>query len=368
MTFRSVEFDAIAPADAEGDFVLRRGKYFELGEYPDKEFSLNEAEADAALQSFSQMPINLEHTATLFDGKLGWVRRLWREGRDLLAEYAIPAWLHRVTGGEPIRISSEWDRATKRPIGAALVLSPRIEDAVMMTALPAASVRGQGTGGREEGRGDEGQGGALKKEEQKLSLLSRFTAFLRGEGLLDEEEIQSTSVGMGSEGAAAPDESQAPRSSLQFKNTPEFRQMSDTLKEQAAVIAALRAQFAEEQTRAAQESHLSAISELTRQGKITAGEGAQWREVAANHPAAFAAVLTTLQARQPLPQFTERPTRRITPDPEDPAGKLIALSRERTAQTGERYDTAFSKVCRDNPELAAAHAAAAPRYGGVVNE
>src|SRR5580700_3246003 len=176
MTFRSIEFDAIAPADAEGDFVLRRGKYFELGDYPDKDFSLNEAEADAALENFEKMPINLEHTPTLFDGKLGWVRRLWREGRDLLAEYAIPAWLHAVTGGEPIRISSEWDRATKRPIGAALVLSPRIEDAVMMTHSGTRDwglgTRDQETGNREEGRWCEEGGGKSVFVEQIYDVSS----------------------------------------------------------------------------------------------------------------------------------------------------------------------------------------------------
>ncbi len=358
MTFKSISFDAIAPADAEGDFVLRRGKYFELGDYPDKEFSLNETEADLALESFSRMPINLEHTPTLFDGKLGWVRRLWREGRDLLAEYAIPAWLHRVTGGEPIKISSEWDRSTKRPIGAALVLSPRIEDAVMMAA---ADKSGEARVGFE-------QGDALKKEDAKLGLLRRFTAFLRGEGLLEEEERQETHPEIEVDGGPEVKVPAAPHSSLQFNSTPEFRQMSALLKEQAAVITDLKTQFANEQDKATTVSHSSAINDLVRQGKITAGEGEQWRAVAADHPAAFAAVLSTLQARQVLPQFAERPTRRITSDPEEPAGKLIALSKERSAQTGERYDTAFSKVCRDNPELAAAHAASAPRYGGGAHE
>jgi hypothetical protein len=368
MTFRSIEFDAIAPADAEGDFVLRRGKYFELGDYPDKEFSLNEAEADAALDSFERMPINLEHTHTLFDGKLGWVQRLWREGRDLLAEYAIPAWLQVVTGGEPIRISSEWDRETKRPIGAALVLSPRIEDAVMMTGTET------GGGDNESGRvGDETgtgivQGRDLKKEDRRVSLLSRFTAFLRGEGLLDEEEVQLQAGAGHAESSAPSEEITAPHSSLRFTNTPEFRQMSEMLKEQASVISALKAQFADELNKATSVSHMSAINDLVKQGRITSGEGEQWREVAAEHPAAFSAVLATLQARQPLPQFTERPVRRISPDPEEPAGKLIALSKERSAQTGERYDTAFSKVCRENPELAAAHAANAPRYGGGAHE
>ena len=196
--FRSVEFDVscIAPAPAEGDFVLRRGKYFELGDYPDKEFSLSESEADEALRSFTGAPINLEHTPTLFDGKLGRIKRLWREGRDLLAEYAIPAWLHAVTGGEPLRISSEWDRATKRPIGAALVLSPRIQDAVMMGGGESVSVSVSDRGGD---FGTRGHGpNRAGKESRPMSLLARFTAFLRGEGLIDEEGDRDRGQGQGS--------------------------------------------------------------------------------------------------------------------------------------------------------------------------
>ena len=201
-----------------------------------------------------------------------------------------------------------------------------------------------------------------------MGLLSRFTAFLRGEGLLDEEDKQGTHADLEVDGGTEVQEVTAPHSSLRFNSTPEFRQMSEMLKEQAAVITDLKAQFADEQDKATTVSHVSAINDLVKQGKITAGEGEQWREVAAEHPAAFAAVLSTLQARQILPQFTEHTVRRISPNPEEPAGKLIALSKERSAQTGERYDSAFSKVCRDNPELAAAHAATAPRYGGGAHE
>jgi hypothetical protein len=185
---------------------------------------------------------------------------------------------------------------------------------------------------------------------------------------LEEEEKPGNGGDADAENAAASEEIAAPHSSLRFSSSPEFRQMSEMLKEQASVISALKAQFADELERATTVSHISAIADLVKQGKITAGEGEQWREVAGEHPAAFTAVLATLQARQPLPQFTERVTRRISPDPEEPAGKLIALSKERSAQTGERYDTAFSKVCRENPELAAAHAASAPRYGGGAHE
>jgi hypothetical protein len=208
----------------------------------------------------------------------------------------------------------------------------------------------------------------VKKEEEKVSLLSRFTTFLRGEGLLEEEDKQRHNADAGGAATTEPEENPLPSSSLRFSGSPEFRQMTEMLKEQASVISTLQEQFANEQEKATSVSHFSAITDLVRQGKITAGEGEQWREVASEHPAAFAAVLSTLQARQPLAQFTERSTRRISPNPEEPAAKLIALSKERSVQTGERYDTAFSKVCRDNPELAAAHAASAPRYGGSANE
>ena len=120
---------------ARGDFVVRRGTFFQVGEYPDKQFALTEAEADAAIACFAPVPLNIEHIPTIFDGKLGMVQRLWREGKNILAEYAIPRWLHEVTQGEAIKISSEWGRTTKRPQGGAFVLNPRVTDAVMQAAF-----------------------------------------------------------------------------------------------------------------------------------------------------------------------------------------------------------------------------------------
>ncbi len=365
-----------AQAIAEGGFVLRSGKYFELGDYPDKQFSLNEQEADVAIGAFKELPINLEHMPTLFDDKLGQVRRMWRKGKDLFAEYAIPNWLHAVTGGEPIRISSEWDRFTKRPVAAALVLSPRISDAVMMAAFR-----------QDFGSSDTVPTSSLemRKEIPRMGLLARFTAFLKGEGLIKDEffeepppaALSSTTVipHSGTEPVANPmPELVAPFSSLQFSQTAEFRQMSETIKQQAGEIEKLRADFAQQSERDTLVSHNAALSDLVQQGKLTASECTQWQEVAAGYPVAFTAVLATLQARQALPQFSGQPTRKISPSADAPADQLVALSKERCSQTGERFDAAFSKVCRENPELAAAHAAGAPSYsfsnvnGGAAHE
>jgi hypothetical protein len=60
---------------------------------------------------------------------------LFRNGKDILAEYEIPRWLHDLTGGKPLPTSSEWDIATKRPGAAALVLNGAVADAVMMAAF-----------------------------------------------------------------------------------------------------------------------------------------------------------------------------------------------------------------------------------------
>ena len=370
MTYRSASFDAIAPASDRGDLVIRSGKYFEIGDYPDKEFSLTSEEADAAILAFQGAPINLEHMPTLLDGKLGSVRRLWRQGLDILAEYAIPLWLHRVTGGEPLKISSEWDRSTRMPVGAALVLSPRIHDAVMMAAdeqhVPVRN----------------------RKGEPEVSLLNRLASFLRGEGLLDplEEPLNppdtAQPVAAPQSGAAA-NVISSPRGAgespqfssvdpvrppVDFRSSAEYSSMSARLQEQEELISRLRDQFDRDQERATLVSHFSEIDALIRQGRMTASEGDNWQKIAREHPDAFAATLPALKARAPLTQFGDSRLKRISPNPEEPGSQIVALTRERVSRTGERFESAFSTVCRENPELAALHAAGTPRFGGAVNE
>ena len=412
MNFRSVQFDAhaVAPAEAEGDFVIRSGKYFEVGVYPDKEFALTEDEADVAILSFEGAPINLEHTQTLFDGKLGRVRRIWRTGKDIFAEYAIPLWLHRVTGGAPLKISSEWDRETHRPVAAALVLSPRIQDAVMMAeSAHRAGIKADAEGlppsePRSEPEPSDMQQQSVEERKFNMSLLGRLASFLKGEGLLDANEAEPESTAptaaAAPNGAAAigqerpvayrmaephvperreggPTEQRSVPLSLSvpasgavidFRSSAEYRRMAERLEDQENVIRQLQAQFALEQEQATFVSNNAEIDSLIRQGRMTAGEGDNWREIAREHPEAFSATLTALRARTPLSQFGEGRTRRITPDPEDPGARIVALTRERVARTAERYETAFSTVCRENAELAAQHAAGAPRFGGVVHE
>jgi hypothetical protein len=135
------EFDANPTVQDLGDHVIRTGKYFECGDYPDKRFSLSEDEADAVISLLEPIPINLEHVPTVLDGKLGKVTRLWRDGVNILFEAIIPKWLHDITGTKPLKVSAEWDLETKSPLGMGIVLNPRIEDAALMAAFKSGAMQ-----------------------------------------------------------------------------------------------------------------------------------------------------------------------------------------------------------------------------------
>src|SRR5687767_12844735 len=64
-------------------YVRMQGKIFEVGDYPHKQFSLSEAEADKAIAQFAPVPADLEHMPTILDGKLGVLRRIWRDGKSI---------------------------------------------------------------------------------------------------------------------------------------------------------------------------------------------------------------------------------------------------------------------------------------------
>lgn len=130
-------FSLEGEATFSGDEVLREGKLFEIGDYPDKGFAMDEADADAAIMNFQPVDNDLEHTPTMLSGKLGQLREVWRKGKEVFGKVAIPKWLHDMQGGDPIKVSLAFDRS-KRIIGNALVLNPRVGDAQLVAAFSAA--------------------------------------------------------------------------------------------------------------------------------------------------------------------------------------------------------------------------------------
>jgi hypothetical protein len=124
-------------AEGADGYVLRTGKIFEAAEYADKGFAITPEELAAAAADFRPVPNNIEHGPCVLDGKLGELRAVEARGKDLFGTVAIPRWLHETIGDKPLKVSLEWIRKTKRIVGNALVLNPRVPDAALMAAFSA---------------------------------------------------------------------------------------------------------------------------------------------------------------------------------------------------------------------------------------
>lgn len=135
--------------DAEVTFsddgmVLRTGKVFEAGEYPDKNFSITEEELAQVPATFSPVSNDLEHKPTILSGKVGQLRSVVAKGKELYGTVAIPKWLNDTIGSNPLKVSLAWTRDSKRIVGNALVLNPRVPDAQLVAAFTAANSYGGG--------------------------------------------------------------------------------------------------------------------------------------------------------------------------------------------------------------------------------
>lgn len=116
------------------------GPLMRAGDYPDKQFSISEAELDAAVAAFAQsgpVEMNYEHGQGPLQGHLGKISRIWRDGQSLMASYDIPRWLAELAREKrvPLRVSPEWEREKKRLVAAAWTLTPRIQGNELVAAF-----------------------------------------------------------------------------------------------------------------------------------------------------------------------------------------------------------------------------------------
>src|SRR5262245_22666030 len=121
------------------DLVTRTGKIFEVGDYPDKQFTVTPEDLYLATLDFQPVPNDLEHLPTILDGKLGRLTSVTisDDGATLMGTVEIPRWLHDQIGDQPVSTSLMWDRESKQIVGNALVLDPRVPDAALMSAYTA---------------------------------------------------------------------------------------------------------------------------------------------------------------------------------------------------------------------------------------
>jgi len=181
-------FSAFKEKASDGT-VIRRGKVFESGDFPDKDVSFDEADLDRAVSTFAPVDNDLEHASTILDGHLGRLEKVWRKGAELFGEVHLPAWLDEAIGDEKIKVSLAFDRA-KNIVGNGLVLRPRIADAAIMSAfsssLPSPISKG------------------LKPEEKKPMKLKDAIKHLFGLDTVDDLDAEVTLPGEGTPPAPSP--------------------------------------------------------------------------------------------------------------------------------------------------------------------
>jgi hypothetical protein len=131
-------------AFTDGEMVTRTGKVFEAGSYPDKDFSITEEELAQVPITFTPVDNDLEHKPTILSGRLGQLKSVVAKGKELFGTVAIPKWLNETIGSDPLKVSLAWAKNSKRIVGNALVLNPRVPDAQLVAAFNAANQSGGG--------------------------------------------------------------------------------------------------------------------------------------------------------------------------------------------------------------------------------
>jgi hypothetical protein len=134
-TDKSPILEEIEPdLDGEQEYIIKSGKIFEAGDYPDKKFTLTEEELKTAVSKFKPVALDIEHYPSLFDGKLGYLGgvSIGRDGKTLLGRVMLTKPAAELLKDVQIKVSTTWDAAKKTIEKLALVLDPRVSDAVVM--------------------------------------------------------------------------------------------------------------------------------------------------------------------------------------------------------------------------------------------
>ena len=141
-TIRAPAMFSAASRRVEGGYAIYPdAMLFEVGSFPDKNFALTHADMDAAIAGFSPEEFrgSIEHTPFL-KGRAFTVRSIRRDATDpgrLRGEVAVPLGLDAILDDAERGFSAEWDRATKRLVGGALTVNPRIKGASLVATFAA---------------------------------------------------------------------------------------------------------------------------------------------------------------------------------------------------------------------------------------
>ncbi len=112
--------------------VLFPGDYGDRGAYTKKSL-------DTLVKNFTICPVNVEHTNTPFDGKLGSITRIWvandATGEPaLFAEWDQPQAVADILGNDPAKVSCEINLSVMRLQAVSLTNTPHLASAALFSA------------------------------------------------------------------------------------------------------------------------------------------------------------------------------------------------------------------------------------------
>lgn len=344
--------DSTAPEQSEGGFVLRTGKIFQTGDYKDKNFALSADEMEEAANNFeAARPMNFEHAASPLDGYIGSIQRVWHDGINLFADTHINKHIDAIYQENNLeyKVSAEWSRDAKKLIGLALVRNPRIADAALMSAFSAIEtdlvVPITPTN----------QADTLP--ERKITMFDKFKA-LFGLGRVPEDtEIAAAfaDIKLPAETPVVP--ALAPAvNAASFSDSAEFKTVIALLESQKADNAKIMAEFVAEKAKGEEKTLLADLNQLVRQMKVTPAQADGYKIVIKKTPAAFSAILPSLQAFPAIRAISDSGRDMRSTNPNEDAGKqLVALAAVRAKEQNINIKAAFSQVCSENVDLATSY-------------
>jgi len=156
-----------------------------------------------------------------------------------------------------------------------------------------------------------------------------------------------------------------------FSKSAEFTALKTENEELKKKVAEFDDEMKQQKALAQYNADCTEIDKLARtpNNRILPAEADDYKSMAKENPAAFAATLPILQKRAPLAQFSTEPRvfSRVggAADGDNPGNQLTEKTKTRMKENpNETYDIAFSRVCEENRDLAAAYNAQFSTVGG----
>lgn len=113
-------------------FIEKEAKLFQAGSYPDRGIEITEEDLDRIVEGTGEAPIRIEHTETPFDCAIGFLKSVYRKGKELFGKliFTRAAWeLIESANAKRLSVAIKKDKSGIAEVS--LVREPRIADAAV---------------------------------------------------------------------------------------------------------------------------------------------------------------------------------------------------------------------------------------------